>query len=65
MESINKINDVNIEINESTTNKVVPKESLTLIPLNSLFMFHKYFYPKPRVMLFDVELSNEVWTTTK
>ena len=58
IESINEINDVAIEMNESATNKVAPKEALTLIPLNSSFMFHKDFYPKPRIML-DTELSNE------
>ena len=57
--SINEINDVNIEMNESATNKVVPKETLTLIPLNSSFMFHKDYYPKPRIMLLDAELTNE------
>ena len=60
MESVNEINHVDIEINESATNKSLPKETLTLIPMNSLFMFHKYFYPKPRIMLLDAELSNEV-----
>ena len=58
-ESINRENDVNIEMNESAINKVVPKETLTLIPLNSSFMFNKDFYPKPRITLLDEELSNE------
>ena len=44
-ESINEINDINIEMNESVTNEVVPKETLTPIPLNSSFMFHKDFTP--------------------
>ena len=58
-ESINEINDINVEMNESVTNKVVPQETLTLIPPSSSFMFHKDFYPKPRIMLLDAELSNE------
>ena len=58
MESINEINDIAIEINESVTNKVLPKETLTPIPPKSSFMFHKDFYPKPRITLLDVELSN-------
>ena len=59
MESINEINDVGTEINESATNKSSPKETLTPIPQNSSFMFHKDFYPKPRIALLDVELSND------
>ena len=39
--------------------KAVPKEILTSIPQNSSFMFHKYFYPKPRITLLDAVLSNE------
>ena len=58
-ESINEVNDVNIEMNESPISKVGPKETLTLIPLNSSFMFHKDFYPRPRITLLDAELSNE------
>ena len=58
-ESINDINDVNIEMNESTINKATLKETLTLIPPNSSFMFHKDFCPKPRIRLLDTELSNE------
>ena len=46
-------------MNESATNKVVPKETLTLIPPNSSFMFHKDFCPTPRITLLDAELSNE------
>ena len=44
---------------ESAISEVVPKETLTLIPQNSSFMFHKDFYPKPRITLLDAELSNE------
>ena len=58
-ESINEINDVTVETNEPATNEVVPQETLTLIPPNPSFMFHKDFYPKPRIMLLDAELSNE------
>ena len=58
-ESINEANDVDIETNESTISEVVPKETLTLIAQNSLFMFHKDFYHEPRIMLLDAELSNE------
>ena len=46
-------------MNESAINKVAPKGTLTPVPLNSSFMFHKDFYPKPRIMLLDTELSNE------
>ena len=46
VESINEINDVNIEINESATNKAAPKEAFTPIPPNSSFMFHKNFLPQ-------------------
>ena len=46
-------------MNESAINKAAPKETLTPIPLGSSFMFHKDFYPKPRIMLFDAVLSNE------
>ena len=38
---------------------MVPKEILTAIPQNSSFMFHKDFYPKPRITLLGAELSNE------
>ena len=58
-ETINEINDIDIEMNELATNEAVPKETLTLIPLNSSFIFHKDFYPKPRITLLDAELSNE------
>ena len=58
-ESINEINAVNVEMNESATNEVAPKETLTLITPISSFMFHKNFYPKPRITLSDAELSNE------
>ena len=58
-ESINGVTDVNIEMNESAINKAAPKETLTPIPPHSLFMFNKDFYPKPRIVLFDAELSNE------
>ena len=58
-ESINKVNDVDAEVNGPATNKALPKETLTLIPPNSSFMFHKDFYPKPRITLLDAELSNE------
>ena len=58
-ESIKEINDINIKMNESAANKVVPKETLTQISLSSSFMFHKDFYPKSRIMLLDAELSNE------
>ena len=40
-ESVNEINDVGTEINKSATNKSFPKDTLTLIPLNSSIMFHK------------------------
>ena len=56
MESVNEINDVGAEINESATNKSLPKE---MIPPNPSFTFHKDFYPKPTIMLLDAELSNE------
>ena len=46
-------------MNESATNEAAPKETLTLIPPNSSFMFHKDFYPRPRITLLDAELSNE------
>ena len=46
-ESINEVNDVDIEMKESAISKVVPMETLTLIPQNSLFMFHKDFTLKP------------------
>ena len=59
VESINKINDVNTEMNESVTNEVVPKDTLTLIHPDSSFMYHKDFYPKPRITLLDAELSDE------
>ena len=59
MESVNEINDVGTEISESASNKSLPKETLTPIPLNSSFMFHKDFYPKPRIMLLEAGLSNE------
>ena len=55
VESINEINDVNIEMNESATSEVAPKETLTLLPMDSSFMFHKDFYPKPRITLFSVK----------
>ena len=58
-ESINEINDANIEMNESVTNEVVPKETLTPIPQDSSFMYQKDFYSKPGIMLLDVELSHE------
>ena len=59
-ESINEINDVGTEIkvNQPPT-KSLPKETLTPFPPNSSFMFHKDFYPKPRITLLDAELSNE------
>ena len=53
------INEVDIETKESVISDMVPKETLTLIPQNSSFMFHKDFYPKPRIMLLDTELSNK------
>ena len=46
-------------MNESAINKATLKETLAAIPLNSSFMFHKDFYPKPRITLLDVELPNE------
>ena len=46
-------------MNESAINKVAPKETLAPIPPKSSFMFHKDFYPKPRMTLLDVELSDE------
>ena len=46
-------------MNEPAINEVAPKETLTLIPQNSSFMFHKDVYPTPRIMLLDAELSNE------
>ena len=58
-ESSNDISDVNIEMNESGTNEAVPKETLTPIPPDSSLMYHKDFYPKPRMMLLGVELSKE------
>ena len=45
MEPIHEINDVDAEVNGPATNKALPKETLTLIPLNSSFMFHKDFIP--------------------
>ena len=57
METINDINDVDAEVNRPATNEGLPKETLTPIPSNSSFLFHKDFYPKPRIMLLDVELS--------
>ena len=44
-ESINEVNDGTIEMNESAINKVAPRETVTPIPSNSSFMFHKDFYP--------------------
>ena len=58
-ESINEINDVDTEVNGPATNEALPKETLTPIPPNSSFLFHKDFYPKPRITLLDAELSNE------
>ena len=58
-ESIKEVNDIDIEMKESAISEVVPKEALTLIPQNALFMFHEDFYPKPKIMLLDTELSNE------
>ena len=46
-------------MNESVINKVVHKETLTPIPPDSSFIYHKDFYLKPRIMLLDVELSDE------
>ena len=46
-------------MNESVTNEAAPKETSTLIPPGSSFMFHRDFYPKPRIMLLNVELPNE------
>ena len=46
-------------MNESAPYKATPKKTLILIPPNSYFMFHKYFYPKPSITLLDAELSNE------
>ena len=57
-ESIKEINDADTEVNGPATNEALPKETLTLIPPNSSFMFYKDFYPKPRITLLDVELSN-------
>ena len=34
-------------------------EKLKPIPENSTFMFHRDFYPKPRITLLDAELSSE------
>ena len=45
IELINEVNDVDIKMKESAISKVVPKETLTLIPQNSSFMFHKDFSP--------------------
>ena len=59
IESINEINDVGVEMNESATNEAAPMETFSPIPLNSSFMFHKDFYPKPRITLLDIEFSNE------
>ena len=42
--SVNEINDVGAEKNESATNESLPKVQ-TLIPLNSSFIFHKDFTP--------------------
>ena len=53
-DSINEINDINVKMNESVTNKSVSNETLTPIPPNSSFLFHK-----PRIMLLDMELSNK------
>ena len=58
-QSVIEINHINIEVNESGPQKAAPKETLTPIHLNSPFMFHKDFYPKPRIMLLDAELSND------
>ena len=58
-ESVDAINDVGTEINESATNESLPKETLTMIPPYSALMFHKDFYSKPRIMLLHTELSNE------
>ena len=46
-ESINEVNDIDIETKESAISEVVPKETLTLIPQNSLLMFHKDFTLNP------------------
>ena len=46
-ESVNGVNDIDIEIKESAIREMVPKETLTLIPQNSSFMSHKVFYPNP------------------
>ena len=45
MESINEINYVDTEVNGPTTNEVLHKETLTLVPPNSSFMFHKDLTP--------------------
>ena len=58
-ESINEVTNITIEMNESAINKVVPKDILTPVLQNSLFLFHKVFYSKPRITLLDAELSNE------
>ena len=59
-QSINDINDVDVETKESAISKVVPKETLTLIPQKLIDMFHKDFYPKPRITLLDAELSTNL-----
>ena len=47
-------------MNESVTNEVVRKETLTPIPANSSFMCHKEgLYPKARITLLDAQLLNE------
>ena len=59
MGSINGINDIDAKVNRLATKEALPKETLTPVPSNSSFMFHKGFYPKPRITLLDAELSNE------
>ena len=40
-ESVNETNYIGTEINEPAINVSLPKETLTLIPLNATFMFHR------------------------
>ena len=58
-ESVNEVNDIDVETKESAISEAVPKETLTPIPQNSSFMFHKDFYPQTRIMVLDTDLSDE------
>ena len=48
-----------ISLNYNRKNCHENTDKLAPIPENSAFMFHKDFYPKPRITLLDAELSLE------